>query len=240
MPLLYPARTLPTGAVRASGGVSGNFAVGALGSDLEAARSHASGPADTYTRGALVAAAVAPGLAPFVAARVGIGERFEGGATYTGRGVRIDVRRSFDWNDVSLSIGVGATGAFYGNPDTATFPSLDLRDTHGYGADVPVLVGWQSAARIYMAWFGVRGGWDHTDVSPLTTEPFEVPGAPPMLSADRFYGGAVVGMAAGFRHLHAALELDAAYQTVHGSYGPVSATVQGISLAPAAALWWSF
>src|SRR5580704_7357389 len=86
MPLLYPARTLPLGEVRATGGTSGNFVVGSLASDLQAAtvegakNSSAPGPPGTdpaYARGALVEAAVAPGLSPFIAARVGIGSGFE-------------------------------------------------------------------------------------------------------------------------------------------------------------------
>jgi hypothetical protein len=251
MPLLYPARTLPLGEVRATGGTSGNFVVGSLANELQAAtvegakNSSAPGPPGTdptYARGALVEAAVAPGLSPFIAARVGIGGGFEGGVSYTGRGARIDVRHSFDWHDVSLSIGLGGDAAFYGDQQGGTLPNVSLNEVHGYGGEVPVLLGWQSAARIYMAWIGVRGGWDHTDVSYLTTEPFPLPAnvTGPTLSADRIYGGAVVGLAAGFRHVHAALELDVAYQVVNGTFNATSVTIQGVSLAPAAALWWSF
>ena len=34
---------------------------------------------------------------------------------------------------------------------------------HGYGADVPVLVGWESQAGLYMLWGGLRAGWEHID-----------------------------------------------------------------------------
>ena len=37
LPLLYPARTLATGVVRATGGTSGNFVVGGLANDLQTA-----------------------------------------------------------------------------------------------------------------------------------------------------------------------------------------------------------
>ena len=231
--------------VRASSGVSGNFIVGSLASAVQTARTESSigppGSNPTYAKGALILAAVAPGIAPYVAARVGIGDRFEGGITYTGRAAHLDVRRSFDWDDVSLSVGLGLLVPFYGDRDTSTLAQVDLSAIHGYGADVPVLIGWQSAARIYVAWAGVRGGWDHTGISALSTEP----GAPtvdqPMqLTSDRYYGGGVVGFAAGFRHVHGALELDVAYQSVHGTFNQTSVTVQGVSLAPAAALWVSF
>ncbi len=124
-PLLHPARTLPTGEVRAAGGLSANIVPGSLGEDLRTARevagrdpSGASSPGapgtnPAYAKGALVAAAVAPGLAPYVGARVGVGNAFEGGLAYTGRGVRADMRRSFDDGPYSISIGLGGSAALY-------------------------------------------------------------------------------------------------------------------------------
>jgi hypothetical protein len=250
VPLLYPARALPAGDVRVAGGLSGNFIVGSLANNITAAQAEAAtsaqgpGPAGndpTYAKGAIVLAAVAPGLAPYASARVGIGDGFEGGIAYTGRTAHLDVRRSFDWGDTSLSLGVGIETPIYGNPDTGTLPQVDLSAVHGYGADVPLLIGWQSTAKLYMVWGGVRAGWDHTIISSMSTEPDSDTVANPMnLSADRFYGSGVVGLAAGFRHVHVALELDAAYQTMQGTFNGSSVTAQGVSLAPAAALWWTF
>jgi hypothetical protein len=254
VPLMYPARTLPTGDVRVSSGVSGNFAVGSLATDVANARAVAqngptiTGPAaTTFAEGALVSAVAAPGFAPYVGARVGIGARFEGGLAYTGRAGHIDLRRSFDWNDVSLSVGLGVTVPIYGDSYTSNLSSIDLTYVHGYGADLPVLIGWQSAARIYMVWAGARFGYDHVDVSGLSTEPSELPSSD-SLSGDRFYGGGVVGFAAGFRHVHAALELDAAYQVVSGTFVQsmndvnlsTSATAHGFSLTPAGTMWFTF
>ena len=120
-PLLHPARTLKSGDVRAAGGVSAHVVPGSLGEDLRRAReiaardaTGASSPGEPgqnpdYAKGALVAAAIAPGLAPFVGARVGIGNAFEGGLAYTGRGVRADMRRSFDDGPYSLSLGLGVS-----------------------------------------------------------------------------------------------------------------------------------
>ena len=66
-------------------------------------------------------------------------------------------------------------------------------------------------------------------------------GTPPIsLSATRFWGGGLVGVAVGFRHVHVAMELDASYATVTGEYNDTHARVQGVTLAPAAALWWLF
>lgn len=242
---MHPARTLDGGNVRATAGVSANVAVGSLSSAFNAAGAEAGSlqaapPNDpTYAKGALVQAIVAPGLAPFVAGRVGLGAQLEAGLTYTGRGARIDLRRSFNWDNLSLSVGAGGSAIFYGSEPSGALPYVDLSSIHGYGADVPVLIGWESGARLFMAWAGLRAGWDHAEISALTSEP-PAPNSVVELSATRFYGGGLVGVAAGFRHVHVALEFDLAYQTISGSYFNVQTTVSGISAAPAAALWVEF
>lgn len=250
-PLLHPARTLPAGEIRAAGGVSANIAAGSLGDDLRVARDNAArdplvpgapGTNPAYAKGALVAAAVAPGLAPFVAARVGVGNQFEGGLTYTGRAVRADLRRSFDDGKVSLSLGLGLSAALYGRQQGSDLPNVDLKALHGYGFDIPVLVGWESNGGIYKVWGGARGGFERDVVEAVTSEPKSVSigTAPIHLDANRFFGGAVVGIATGFNHVHVALELSAAYQVVSGNYNENHVTVQGVTLAPATALWWTF
>jgi hypothetical protein len=250
-PLLHPARTLPTGDVRVASGVSANVAAGSLGDDLRVARDIASkdplvpgapGSNPAYAKGALVAAAIAPGLAPFIGARVGAGNHYEGGLAYTGRSVRVDLRRSFDDGHVSLSLGLGLMAALYGRQQGSDLPNVDLSALHGYGFDVPVLVGWESNGGIYKVWGGARGGFERDVVEQLTSEPRPVTigTAPIHLDANRSWGGAVVGFATGFNHVHVALELSVAYQVVMGNYNDNKVTVQGITLAPATALLWTF
>lgn len=250
-PLLHPARTLPAGDIRAAGGVSANIAVGSLGDDLAGARDIAAkdpqapgapGSNPAYARGALVAAAIAPGLAPFVGARVGVGDHYEGGLTYTGRAVRADMRRSFDDGNVSLSIGLGLSAALAGRQQGNELRAVDLKSLRGYGGDIPLLVGWESNGGIYKVWGGARGGYEHDDVEILTSEPRPTPSGqtPINLEADRFWGGAVFGVATGFNHVHVALEVSAAYTVVRGSYNDNDVTVSGITVAPATALWWAF
>lgn len=251
MPLLHPAKTLPTGEVRAATGFSGNIAVGGLANGLNGARSEAAanpsvpgppGTDETYARGALVAAAVAPGIAPFVAARVGTGQRYEGGVAYTGRGARIDMRRSFDRDAFSLSIGLGGSFLFYGRQYGDPLPNVDLGQLRGYGLDVPILVGWESVAGIYQAWAGVRGGGEHVAIEELRSEP-KSPGlgTPPIsLSATRYFAGGLFGFAIGFRHVHVALELDVAYQHIDGAYNSTQSSVDGLAITPASAIWWTF
>lgn len=250
-PLLHPARTLPAGDIRVAGGMSANVAAGSIGDDLKTAREIATkdpqapgapGSNPAYAKGALVAAAVAPGLAPFIGARVGVGNKFEGGLSYTGRGVRVDMRRGVDDGNVTYSVGLGLSAALYGRQSGAELQNVDLGALHGYGGDIPVLVGWESAGGIYKVWGGARGGYEHDVVEMLTSEPKAVPlgNEPIHLDANRFFGGAVFGVATGFNHVHVALELSAAYQVVNGNYNENRVTVRGITLAPASALWWSF
>lgn len=248
---MHPARTLPLGAVRAASGVSANVAVGSVGEDLRAARELAAkdpsvpgepGTNSAYAKGALVAAAVAPGLAPYVGARVGVGNAIEGGLTYTGRAVRVDMRKSFDDRNVSFSAGLGFSAALYGRQAGNELPNVDLESLHGYGFDIPLLVGWESAGGIYKAWGGARGGFERDVLESLSSEPKAVTlgTAPLKLEANRYWGGGVIGFATGFNHVHVALELSAAYQVVRGSYNDTNVTVQGLTLAPATALWWTF
>jgi hypothetical protein len=242
---LHPARALTGGEVRVATGVAAHLAPGSFAKDLSAARGTAGQRVDaaTFAKGALVAAAVAPGLSPFVGARVGIGQGFEGGLTYTGRAVRGDVRRAIDRGRVSYSAGLGLTAALYGRPQSENdLPNVDLAAIHGYGVDVPLLVGWESAAGLYQVWGGIRGGFERNVIEPLTSEPKAVTlgFAPARLEANRYWGGGVVGLATGFHHVHVALELSVAYTAVNGSYAGTDASIGGVTLGPASAVWWSF
>jgi hypothetical protein len=250
-PLLHPARTLAAGDIRAASGVSANVAAGSLGDDLRVAKDAATrdpsvpgapGSNAAYAKGALVAAALAPGLAPFVGARVGVGNQYEGGIAHTGRAVRADMRRSFDDGKVSFSAGLGLSAALYGRQQGSDLPNVDLAALHGYGFDIPLLIGWESNGGIYKVWGGGRGGFERDVVESLRSEPKPVSLGPvPIhLDANRYWGGAVVGLATGFNHVHVAIELSAAYQVVTGNYNENHVTVRGITLAPATALWWSF
>lgn len=249
MPLLHPARTLRLGDVRAAGGFSGNFAVGSLGNAVRDAENDPNGGTNppggdpVFAKGALVAASIGPGLAPLAGARVGVGWQSEGGLAYTGRALRADLRRSFDLSQHwSLSIGAGGSAALYGHQEGSSLPNVSLNQLHGWGADVPLLVGYQSDGDLYMAWLGARGGWEHVDISDVTSEPKSVVlGSQPIaLSATRTWGGGLLGFAVGFRHVHVAFELDVSYATVTGDYGSTHATVDGVTLVPGTALWWRF
>jgi len=109
----------------------------------------------------------------------------------------------------------------------------------GYGVDVPLLAGWQSDAKLYSAWVGARAGWDRVVIEPLTSEPSSnmLPG---QLDAKRWRAGGLVGASTGFRHLHLAIELGVAYESIQGDFQGTQARVKGISLSPATALCLTF
>ncbi|MGH7269932.1 MAG: hypothetical protein ACREJ3_05830, partial [Polyangiaceae bacterium] len=196
--MLHPARVLPTGEVRVAVGMSGEVAAGGLASALRQGSNEASAggaqrsPIDpTYAEGALVAAAVGPGLAPVVSARVGLGSGLEGGLTYAGRAIRADVRRSFDLaTSWALSVGAAGSGVLYDHEPASAGTIVNLDELHGWGADAPILVGYHSDGDLYMAWFGARAGWEHVEIGDLTSEPGAAQfGASPVpLSATRFWG----------------------------------------------------
>ena len=66
-------------------------------------------------------------------------------------------------------------------------------------------------------------------------------GNPPVsLSATYLWGGGLLGLAIGFRHVHVAMEVDVSYGSVTGDYARAHAEVAGLTLVPGAALWWRF
>ncbi|HXN30234.1 MAG TPA: hypothetical protein VN894_00170 [Polyangiaceae bacterium] len=243
LPLLHPAQTLGPGDLRAAAGFSANVATGPLADSLAAA-DHSSLPVlGPDAKAALVAASIAPSLAPWVGARVGISHRAEGGLTYTGRAARADVRRSFSLSrNWALSIGAGGSAVLDSRQTTETLSDFRLGPVSGWGADAPLLVGYASDGDLYMIWLGARGGWEQVDATAQLTvqPPFLVTTPPYRVSATRFWGGGLLGAAVGFRHVHVAMEIDVSYGSVTGNVGAVHAQVAGLVLTPASCLWWDF
>src|SRR6266566_4041420 len=63
----------------------------------------------------------------------------------------------------ALSIGVGLDAAFEGRQGTS-LPDVDDANLFGFGADVPVLLGWKSTAGLYYVWLGARFGYEHDTI----------------------------------------------------------------------------
>ena len=236
VPLLHPAHALPAGRTAFAVGVSDRFVLGDAQHALEAAQQPSpSAPPDAAraTRGALVALAEGPAVAPFVAARVGIPGTNEAGLSYSGQAVRGDVRHAFEWGKSALSTGLGVTGRFGAGADEP--PGTDLSGAHAVGVDLPVLLGYRTDADLISVWGGLRGSFDHwsgtvsLDPSPAFA-----------LDASRVALGPIVGMSLGLPPFWVSAELELDYAHVTGSLDRpgtrVEAQVNGWSARPAAAL----
>ena len=118
----------------------------------------------------------------------------------------------------------------------------DSGSVYGAGGDIPFLVGWSSSADLYSLWFGPRVGFEILGGRVLENQ-FLAGGSDNRfdeLSGQHVYAGGLVGFRVGFRHFHAALELDVNYHFAAGSFGPEETTVENLSIAPAGAMIVSF
>jgi hypothetical protein len=258
-PLMHPAHTLGEGAVTFAAGTSGRFSLGGLHDaerSLDAAAAIPGGATSpeqrsSFVKGALSRFAVAPGVAPFVAARVGLGHHNEAGLTYTGRNFRIDGRHAFEWPSLALSLGGSATGALSRPGDQPPHDvndqpgadtglrTISLTSLNGYGLELPVLFGYRSSADVVKLWAGVRAGFEHDAASVSLVEAPDTPLAS-RASATRYWGGGLVGFSIGLAPIEVRVEVDAAYESVHGNLstqnGAAAADVAGVSLTPAMAI----
>ena len=253
MPLLHPAHPLDPGRVSGSVGASGHFLLGDVEQAIEEA--DAQGPAfsgeagDTTAKGVAADVVGAPGVAPFVAGRVGIAEHAEAGLTYAGSRARIDGRYAFESGALALSGGLGL-GILLAHPtaDPNDPPSgvggIDTGAVSGFGVDVPVVVGYRSDGEIVQVWGGIRASYEQAGGEVL------VAGAPENTRAELDATGisaqGLIGLAVGLRPVWVAAELGVGYLNVKGELsdpagGPSSsARVDGVTLTPAGALMGRF
>lgn len=241
-PLLHPAHPLPAGEMSAGAGASTRIGLGTLEADIQAGETQAEGgTADSIARRAFIA----PGVAPWVAARIGLGEGNEGGITFTGRTLRVDARHAFEFDDIALSVGLGGSSIFARRTEAG---GAEGEGVLGFGVDLPLLIGWRSRADIVAIWGGVRPAYEN--LGNFDALPEEDPGnpAPPASLVDAYHlsGSGLVGISVGLRPIWVRLELAAtqhwvqASERVQGTAGgpdqETSAEFRAFSLAPAGAL----
>jgi hypothetical protein len=190
---------------------------------------------------------VSPGVAPWAAGRIGFEGSNEAGLTYSGRTLRLDGRHAFllGKGNVAISVGLGASALMAERPG-----SDQAGGVFGGGADLPVLLGIRSASDLYAFWLGPRVGFEILSGRTQLTDSSGM-GTLYDVSGKHFYTGLTVGARVGFRHVHLALELNAAYHHADGSYqtspmgmtpggAPTSSSVQQISITPAGAIVVNF
>ncbi|HVZ31430.1 MAG TPA: hypothetical protein VG963_03345 [Polyangiaceae bacterium] len=253
-PLLHPAQTLPVDSVSVGAGVSGNFASSSVDRAISQGRAATGGPlsdpatARTYAEGLLVNALVAPGASPWVSARVGLPESSEAGLTYTGRALRVDGRHAFDLApDLLLSVGVGASGLLLA-PDrgpprpeeagsAASSPAEFELQGKGFGADVPVLLGYQVVEGFFEVWLGPRLGVEFLS-GDLRLRPPD-PDSPVLhASGHRVWAGAVAGFSLGIPPLWLRFELAPTYHDVSGALSS-SGAAPGVNFDRIEATGWT-
>lgn len=227
--LLHPAHPMPSDGFSAGAGVSRQFASNRVERDIDRARAGAERPltspdeVEAHLRGVLSEAFVAPGVAPWVAARLGLGGAREAGITYTGRSVRVDVRQAFVREDLALSIGLGASGVL-SSPDSRPIDSapandVDL-DARGFGVDVPILVGVRLGSGLFELWAGPRVGFESIwgDLGLLASDGGSV--ARTQVTGRRWWGTLLAGLSVGVPPVDFRFEMAVGYHALSGELEP--------------------
>ncbi len=257
-PLLHPVHPLPRERVTMGAGVSAQIVAGDASGRIDAARQAMGDGAvdsdaerDAWVSGAVAYSLLAPGLAPWVGARVGLGSSAEAGMTYTARAVRLDGRYALEDESFAASAGLGASGVLArpgSDPagDTRVdraerIPGLDIGGVSGFGLDLPLLVGWRSRGGLLQTWLGARGGFERlrgTAVVRIGLDPTESDDA--RFEAERWYALGVLGFALSLHPVTIALELDAGYQRGAGLLmlegGRTDGKAEGATVTPGVAV----
>ena len=186
-------------------------------------------------------AALAPGIAPYAGARVGVGDhwrpawrtRAAGRASISERAWRKARGRSPPARRSNAVFAGGTTSTTLNGVDIVVAPRVRLRRA------APRRVAQHGGALPDVGSARAAGG-ERYYISTLSTEPALASPRPTGLEADRAHVGGVLGVATGFRHVHVALELEAGFEylTARGTRRPRRCS--GAALTPATALWWDF
>lgn len=175
---------------------------------------------------------IAPAIAPWISARVGIQGSNEAGLAYNGRAIRLDGRHSFQLNkknSLALSAGLGGELLLLGRPRGGAQEPQSLL---GGGFDIPLLFGWRSTAGLYSAWIGPRPGLTFVKGALADGTAF---------SAQDVRLGFVAGLSVGFRQIHVAMELGGAFHFVDADVAKTQRIeFQQFTLTPAGALVLTF
>ena len=251
-PMMHPAHPLPSDGMSAGTGLSARFIGGKAKEAISAQDSAAEG---SVGPGTAIHAALSPGLAPWAALRVGLGQDWEGGLTYTGRSARADLRHAWVSENTALSIGVGGSALLSQQASRTSYASVggvDTGATTGWGCDIPVLVGIRSSTRLTEFWLGVRGGYENssTQLGVPDTPPADDLTAPGTthdagVQANQWRLAAVAGMTFGRSPVWLVVETQLAHHWLEGHFDSADGeqkvlSTRAISLTPASSLKFEF
>ncbi|MEM9696587.1 MAG: hypothetical protein AAGA56_28860 [Myxococcota bacterium] len=222
-PLFHAAHPLPKDKMTFGAGFSGSFNVDPPPVE------NPDGTEET-----LLDAATAPGLAPWVGARLGFGHGLDGGLTYTARAIRVDGRYAYEFGeDNAFAVSVGAGFSALLNRLSGSDASFG-----GMGGDVPILVGYQSDADIYAFYLGGRVGAEalRGQEALPADEVFVVEAR----NGWHVQTGGLIGARVGFRHVFGVLEFAADYHWAGAEFEDDEVSVEIMSLRPAGGLLIKF
>ncbi|MFW6051966.1 MAG: hypothetical protein ACODAU_12385 [Myxococcota bacterium] len=217
MPLLAGGGTTQQGLAAATAGGAARVPVGRARPDAP--------------EGSLAHAAGAGGVVPAAGTRVGVARHWDAGLFVAGTDVRLEGRREIVLEEASTrpSVLLGA-GLVAGYVDDDGLGDAHPASGGRFGVEVPAVYAVEFGP-VYDLWMGVRLGAEHLRGQ------FRAAPEQPMraASATTLRAGAVVGLGAGFRRLHAQLELTAYYEAWLGE--PEDSGLEGgLVLVPAFAL----
>jgi hypothetical protein len=221
-------------------GVSSQLALGNVDSNIAAGeRENPGGTAESIARRAFVA----PGLSPWLAGRLGLGDGNEAGLGFTGRSLRVDGRHAFEFERYALSVGLGASSVLARRTEGGSSQGEGIL---GFGVDLPVVFGWQSRGDIVSLWVGARPGYERLGNFGPEPDPTAQQPAATLADAYQITATGLVGLGVGMDPVWIALELAATQHWVQASEqiedtagGPdleLDAHFRAFSLAPAGAL----
>jgi hypothetical protein len=271
--MLHPAHTLKQEQIAVGSGISSRVVMASAKRRIDAAHDMAANNAidgeegeQTFVEGSLLGRSLAPGLAPWVGGRVGLGQDWEAGMSYTGHRLRVDGRHAFGDDLFALSVGSavnlltlqlepGSEGSSMGGGTNQRLASEGLEfSATGWGVELPVMIGTRSFSRLFEPALGVRLGYERVfGQMPLTVLP---PSTPPggggatsvthaRAAAQRFSAEGVLGLSAGSGIFYVRLEVAAGIHQASGSLDfPAGSgdpqrrrlALRAFSLQPAAAL----
>ena len=174
-----------------------------------------------------LAAGASSGVAPLLLGRVGLDDAWDLSVLVVGTTLRAELRWDAPLSSIAhLVIGAAPYGGYVdGEARQGASPARVGR----VGGVIPVALT-LDVSGIYEAWVGARVGGEHVagdvELAPMRTS----------LALTTVRAGLVVGLAVGFRSVHALVELAADYEHHHGTLGDTRFERQGIVLTPAFAL----
>ncbi len=173
--------------------------------------------------GALVGLTSPGGVAPGGFVRIGLARGWDLGVLAWGPNGRLELRGSVRLGTFTRFI--GGVAAYGGGIAQDATPEQSRGDGYRVGALLPLVFALDLGS-IFEAWGGIRLGYEHVGGA-LVVDDRALRG-----EADAFRGGLVVGLAVGFRRVHALLELAADYELWRGQLDGRPIERQGVALVP--------